>query len=434
MSLKSRLIESRNDILDWLKFQRYYGMFSPLGSSKNDQIPSVLRKKLEMAQKKFDAIDNLFSKPLAVMIISHYLPRFDKTSADYRLHNLLKILLANRCSVAYLYNGKTNKDQQYIKSFSGDISFNYHNADITTCIDFLHNTTFDHMWITSLWRLAYVIFVAELLQEIKRQKIDIHITVDTMDFHAKEYFRKYDWTKADNDLSRAQEFLALEKRIYPQADAVVTVSKEEANDIREGISNIKTINTIPNIHETFRSLQSFDERKHMCFVGHFGNQHNVDAVTYFLEKIFKSIQQEVPEAAFHVIGYGSDKLKNVFKGKNVRVIGSIKHIKRALACYKLFVCPMIYGAGMKGKIGLAIESGTPVVSTTIGAEGFPIRNGQHCFVTDVPEQFAKYCVQCLTDSETWYRLSVNATVMAAEHYSPGVVAQKLHSVLSDGKE
>ncbi len=35
----------------------------------------------------------------------------------------------------------------------------------------------------------------------------------------------------------------------------------------------------------------------------------------------------------------------------------------------VFVSYLRYGAGMKGKLGQALSSGLPVVSTTIGAEG-----------------------------------------------------------------
>jgi len=424
----------KTDFYDWIKFQRYYGLSNFTGNSKEENIPAGLTGKLEQARKRFYSIDNIFTKPLTVMIVSDYLPRFDKTSADYRVYNIISILLANRCRIVYLYRSKTHQDRHYIKSFNGDIRFHYHGSTSRTCLSLIAQSNCDHIWITSLWRLDYVVFVAELLKSIERRKLDTTITVDTMDFHAKEYFRKYDWTQTAEDLSRAQKFLALEKEIYPGANTVVAISKEEAEDIRQEISNIKTIKTIPNIHETFRSSRSFNARKHICFVGHFGNQHNVDAVKYFLEEIYDKILREIPKEEFHVIGYGSDRLKEKYQGNNVRVIGSIKQIKTALACYKLFVCPMIYGAGMKGKIGLAIESGTPVVTTTIGAEGFPVVNERHCFVSDEPEQFARYCVQCLTDSDTWYRLSVNATVLAAENYSPGVVARKLHNVLSNGKE
>ena len=45
---------------------------------------------------------------------------------------------------------------------------------------------------------------------------------------------------------------------------------------------------------------------------------------------------------------------------------------------------MNYGAGIKGKIGVAASVGVPIVTTTIGAEGFPLMDGENCFIADYP--------------------------------------------------
>ena len=86
---------------------------------------------------------------------------------------------------------------------------------------------------------------------------------------------------------------------------------------------------------------------------------------------------------------------------------------------------------MKGKIGGAIAAGVPVVTTSIGAEGFPVRDGQECFIADSPMEFAEKCNQCLNDPVVWHNFSVRSMLMVAEHFSPSAVALKLKNVLSD---
>ena len=76
---------------------------------------------------------------------------------------------------------------------------------------------------------------------------------------------------------------------------------------------------------------------------------------------------------------------------NVKIIGSLRRLQDALTYYKLFVCPLTYGAGVKGKIGSAIEAGVPVVTTSVGAEGLPLRDGEDCFIADLPMEFAEKC-------------------------------------------
>ena len=83
---------------------------------------------------------------------------------------------------------------------------------------------------------------------------------------------------------------------------------------------------------------------------------------------------------------------------------------------------------MKGKIGEAISAGLPVVTTTIGAEGFPVKNGDECLIADLPEEFAEKCNQCLKDSVLWHELQTKSRLMMAENYSPGVIEKKLKNV------
>jgi glycosyltransferase involved in cell wall biosynthesis len=89
---------------------------------------------------------------------------------------------------------------------------------------------------------------------------------------------------------------------------------------------------------------------------------------------------------------------------------------------------MIYGAGMKGKIGGAIAAGVPVVTTSIGAEGFPFRNGKECFIADSPEEFVEKCNQCLEDPVLWHNFSVKSRLVMAENFSPSAVARKLQKI------
>ena len=245
--------------------------------------------------------------------------------------------------------------------------------------------------------MTYVKFVAELVGELKASIPSSKLIVDTIDFHYKEFQRKYELTGDPDDLKRANEFLDKEKILYRTADTVVVISEAEKKDIQDNIKGIKKIEIVPNIHEIPYNTRPYSKRKNICFVGHFGNKHNVDAVTYFIENIFHFILEKNPGVEFHILGYSADKYKALFESANVKVIGGLKYLDEALTYYKLFVCPMTYGAGMKGKIGGAIAAGIPVVTTSIGAEGFPLRDGEECFIADSPEEFAEKCNQCLRD-------------------------------------
>ena len=52
------------------------------------------------------------------------------------------------------------------------------------------------------------------------------------------------------------------------------------------------------------------------------------------------------------------------------------------------VVPVFQGSGTRLKIPEAIAFSRPVVSTALGAEGLPLRAGEHFLAADEPESFA----------------------------------------------
>ena len=68
---------------------------------------------------------------------------------------------------------------------------------------------------------------------------------------------------------------------------------------------------------------------------------------------------------------------------------------------RVSVAPLRFGAGMKGKIGEALASGLPVVTTSIGAEGVGLINGEHALIANDSEEFAGAVVRLYQDRFLW---------------------------------
>ena len=416
--------ETENNSNSWSKTQ---------GKEMNEdrEFPNNFNDQLKKTGSLYKINKPIFNNPPRITFISYTIPRLDSTSSDFRLFHILKILLKNNCKIDFLYCSKLWNDSKYANQFEDNTNFKYLPLNAQNYVKFVTDRKPQYIWITELWRINYVKFMAKLSQELKTYSPDAKLIVDTIDFHYKEFQRKYDLTKDPEDLKRANEFLKYEKILYRIADTVVVVSEEEKKDIQIKIPGTRKIETVPNIHEIHYRDRPYSMRNNICFVGHFGNKHNVNAVTYFIENIFQFILRKNPEIEFHVLGYSSEKYKNAFKSPNVKVIGGLKYLEEALTYYKLFVCPMTFGAGMKGKIGGAIAAGVPVVTTSIGAEGFPFKDGEECFIADASLDFADKCNQCLADPAIWHKFSVKSRQTIAENYSPHVVAGKLGKVLSN---
>ena len=64
----------------------------------------------------------------------------------------------------------------------------------------------------------------------------------------------------------------------------------------------------------------------------------------------------------------------------------------------------------------------PVVSTTIGAEGLPVRAGEELLIADEPEEFAAACVRVLNDDVLARTLGTQAAATVRQKYGWARVA------------
>jgi glycosyltransferase involved in cell wall biosynthesis len=71
--------------------------------------------------------------------------------------------------------------------------------------------------------------------------------------------------------------------------------------------------------------------------------------------------------------------------------------------------------------------GVPIVSTSVGAEGLPVVEGENILVADDPQSFANETFDLLTNSARAKSISDSALSIVREHYSWKAVSQVFES-------
>lgn len=382
-----------------------------------------------------------------ILFISTNIPAPDNHAADKRICLILQILLVNNYDIHFAYLNEDAKDQQYARAFDNRITFhritdhnNFQNPEV-----FLHlirEVAPTSVFITNFWWLQYCLLMTHVLILAERDQIGARFIVDTMDFHYKHYIRKFNVSNAEEDRKEAENFLVLEDELYSRADCVVVVTEEEKKGILKTLKKqIKSLLIVPTIHDItdMELLSKVPMEKrfcNLCFIGNFGAQHNVDAVRFFLREVFPLIQRDFPQTGypdpeFHIIGINLELYRREFESAHAKVIGFVEDLQSLLAggAYKVMVCPLVYGSGIKGKIGDAACAGLPFVTTSIGAEGFPVQDGTDCFIADDPSEFASKCIQLMTDNVVWHNFSIRSRIMVHNNYSLYAVSSKLKEIM-----
>lgn len=151
--------------------------------------------------------------------------------------------------------------------------------------------------------------------------------------------------------------------------------------------------------------QSYQERVHFSTIGNFMHQPNYDAVHYLKDIIWPLISKELPQAELHIYGsYTNSKVQQLNNQQQKFYIkGRADHALNAVGSSRVMLAPLRYGAGLKGKLLTAMQSGTPFVATDIALEGLNI-NQQDNYIKPIndPVAFAHHAIRLYTDNKLWH--------------------------------
>ena len=258
---------------------------------------------------------------------------------------------------------------------------------------------------------------------VRAYAINAKVFYDTVDLHWIRLDRE---SKILNDpaiLKQSEKYKKIEIENCLSSDVVLTVTQNEKNILQQEIPNLK-VDILPNIHEIYQNDNSFENRNDLMFIGGFNHRPNVDAVLYFIEEIFPIIKKELPGIKFFAVGsYPPPEITNL-NSTDIIVPGYVKNVDSYFLNLRVFVSPLRYGAGMKGKIGHSMSFGLPVVTTSIGAEGMNLINNENAIIADNSMEFAESVVRIYKDENLWEKLSKNSINHIDKNYSMKVLRKQ----------
>jgi glycosyltransferase involved in cell wall biosynthesis len=228
-----------------------------------------------------------------------------------------------------------------------------------------------------------------------------------------------------------QSRFARELLVYAEADLCLTVSKVEAQTLDQMLPNHHT-RVIQDVEDIKSSALSIEERSGIVFVGNFSHRPNVDAIDFLLDDILPLLSKRILEHhPLQIIGPGlPSRLVDRISGmSHVRYFGWVNSVIPFFQCARLSIAPIRYGAGTKRKILQSLACGTPVVTTSIGAEGLPI--GDYMLVGKNSKELSDLISRWIEDVDGLRQFSATGIQAVSQHHSRHRVAEELLSLLDD---
>jgi len=157
---------------------------------------------------------------------------------------------------------------------------------------------------------------------------------------------------------------------------------------------------------------------------------NFDAMEFFLHDIFPLVKARCPNTNLRITGrYDGVPTERLPLGNGTELTGYLDDIRPAVAQSWGCVVPLQVGGGTRLKILEAMALGTPVISTSKGAEGLKTTHEENILIADDPEDFAQAVLRLLKDENLRARLSANGRRLVEEQYSWETSARQLERLL-----
>lgn len=391
----------------------------------------VLASHPENGDNVFQARDRSYGKKTLLMV-DHYVPQYDKDAGSRTVYQYLKLFVSLGFNVKFI----------------GDNFFQhepYTSALQQMGVEVLYGPDYAANWKNWLRdngeHIDYVFLnrphIAPKYMDAVRQYTKAKVVYYGHDLGFLREMREYEVTGDISFKESSMEWQPKELDLMRKADYAYYPSCVEVDAIHAIDSQI-CVKAIPAY--LFDNVQwegyDFETRKDIMFIGGFSHRPNVDAVKWLAKDILPELVKRLPDIKIHILG--SNATQEVLKLANDHLIIEgfvtdevLAHFYRS--CRISFV-PLRYGAGIKGKVVEAMRFGTPVVTTSTGAEGIP--NAEEVMlIEDDAAMLAKKIAALYQNADALTAMSKNSISYVQENYSIKNAIQVISSEFDlQGKE
>jgi GT2 family glycosyltransferase/SAM-dependent methyltransferase len=348
-----------------------------------------------------------------VLYVDHYVPHFDQDAGSKTALHYLRLLRDNDVAVTFLGDNFARHEP-------------YTEVLQQMGIEVLYGVEWYEGWEawfsqnSHLFSQAFLNrpHIARKYVEKIRAHSDCRIVYYGHDLHFLREQRAAEREGKSGRGKEVQKVKEMELDACRLMDVCYYPSSVEAEVLRKELPD-KVVKAVPAYIYDAPSApgKPFAERKGVLFVGGFGHPPNSQAVEYYLEQIHPLLEAEEADIPFYVVGSRAPEWLTNLDRPNVCVKGFVseEELRELYGACRLVVAPLLYGAGVKGKVVEALHYGVPVITTAIGAEG--LADSEAIVVRDQARDFADAVLEYHGDASRLEQLSEAARRFVQAHFT-----------------
>jgi glycosyltransferase involved in cell wall biosynthesis len=210
----------------------------------------------------------------------------------------------------------------------------------------------------------------------------------------------------------------------PRLDACTVVSPAERQHVLNITHDPSNVYVVPNAvdGDSYRDGSGPLEPDSLIFAGALTYDANFGGARWFLQRVYPSIIKATPTTRFRITGGTAGvNVGALPKLAGCEITGYVPDIRPVIARSMVSVVPLQTGGGTRLKILESMALGTPVVSTSKGAEGLDVTHGDNILIADDPAEFAEHVSDIMRNPELRARLSAAGRELVQARYDWDVI-------------
>ena len=360
-----------------------------------------------------------------VLIADSYTPTPDQDSGSLRMVNLMRLLREAGYAIDFMPDNHSH-DGRYTEALQAlGVEALYH-PYVSDPVAWLRENgrSLDAIILSRHYVAVNYIGAARLYAPQAR------LIFDTVDLHYLREERAAELEGKPELARHAAQTKLQELKLMRECDVTLVVSAAEQRLLQKELPNAR-IEVLSNVHAVHGRRKPFEERRDLVFVGGFQHPPNIDAVRWFVREVMPPLRAHGTPPHLHIIGSKAPAEILELASEDVSVHGFVPDIAPYMDGCRLSVAPLRYGAGVKGKVNMAMSYGLPVVATSVAVEGMHVRAGVDVMVADEAAAFAAAIRRAYDDATLWTTLSERGLANVHEHFSFAAARAALARILPE---
>ena len=209
------------------------------------------------------------------------------------------------------------------------------------------------------------------------------------------------WHAACYSLLQWQKLYRYERAFCQAVDGVVAVSEPDRQALASFAPRRPIVNVPNGIDISRYTPEPLPAARPptLVFTGKMDYRPNVDAMLWFGQEALPRIRRQMAVRLLIAGMSPHPRLDRLRALPDVELTGAVEEIAPYIHRAAIYLAPMRVGGGTRFKVLEAMACARPIVSTSLGVEGIPARDGEHLLIADDPRTFADAVLSLLRDQQ-----------------------------------